>query len=112
MRAEGASGVVVFDGEGEEREIGPLQVRFAPHADDLLERLAAEKRTGERVCVVSSDTRGAVDVRPGGAQARLGRVPRRVSAVTTEHERAPASRLGDRLDARRASELERLRRGE
>ena len=51
----GARGVVVFDGVGQEHELGPLSVRYAPHADTLLERLAAEHRHGERVCLVSSD---------------------------------------------------------
>ena len=55
VAGQGARGVVVFDGVGEERAIGPLQVRFTAHADDLLERLAAENRGSERVCVVSSD---------------------------------------------------------
>ncbi len=40
----GARGVVVFDGVGEDRELGPLDVRFAEHADDLVERIAAERR--------------------------------------------------------------------
>src|SRR5262245_25122152 len=40
----GARGVVVFDGVGGERTVGQLTVRFAPHADDVLERLAAEHR--------------------------------------------------------------------
>ena len=52
-RAEGARGVVVFDGSA--RTSGPLAVRFAPDADTLLERLAAEHRDRERVCLVSSD---------------------------------------------------------
>ena len=51
----GARGVVVFDGEGEERRVGSLEVRFARHADTLVERLAAERRGSERVAVVSSD---------------------------------------------------------
>src|SRR6185436_15494394 len=55
VAGRGARGVVVFDGVGEERAIGPLAVRFTAHADDLLERLAAENRKTERVCVVSSD---------------------------------------------------------
>ena len=33
----------------------PLEIRFAGHADDLLERLAAENRASEAVCIVSSD---------------------------------------------------------
>ncbi|HET7744374.1 MAG TPA: NYN domain-containing protein, partial [Gaiellaceae bacterium] len=51
----GARGVVVFDGQGDEREVGPLSVRYAPHADDVLERLAAEHRHSELVRLVSSD---------------------------------------------------------
>src|SRR5438034_9147134 len=43
----GARGVVVFDGVGEERAHGPLEVRYAEHADALLERLAAENRRSE-----------------------------------------------------------------
>jgi len=53
---EGARGIVVFDGAGADRSIGPLDVRFAPHADDVLERLAVEARDRrEDVVVVSSD---------------------------------------------------------
>ena len=51
----GVSGVVVFDGFGDERNIGNLQIKYAPHADDLIERIVAERRTKERVAVVSSD---------------------------------------------------------
>ena len=51
----GARGVVVFDGVGDDAEHGPLAVRFAPNADTLLERLAAEHRERERVLLVSSD---------------------------------------------------------
>ena len=38
----GARGIVVFDGVGEDAAYGPLEIRFAAHADTLLERLAAE----------------------------------------------------------------------
>ena len=55
VAGKGARGVVVFDGVGEERAVGPLQVRYTAHADDVLERLAAENRASELVCVVSSD---------------------------------------------------------
>src|SRR6476661_9358019 len=51
----GARGVVVFDGVGEARTHGPLEVRFAPHADAVLERLAAEHRLTEQVMLISSD---------------------------------------------------------
>ena len=36
VAARGARGVVVFDGGGEERDVGPLTVRYAEHADTLL----------------------------------------------------------------------------
>src|SRR4051794_869221 len=52
---KGARGVLVFDGVGQDETHGPLEVRFAEHADTLLERLAAEHRAGGRVIVVSSD---------------------------------------------------------
>src|SRR5688500_6544050 len=55
VAGKGARGVVVFDGPGVERTVGPLEVRWAAHADDLLERLAAEHRGREQVCIVSSD---------------------------------------------------------
>ena len=55
VAVKGARGVVVFDGEGQERVVGTLEVRFALHADVLLERLAAEHRRTETVCLVSSD---------------------------------------------------------
>ena len=52
----GARGVVVFDGSGRDVEHGRLAVRFAPNADTLLERLAAEHRAHEQVLLVTSDT--------------------------------------------------------
>lgn len=55
VAGRGASGVVVFDGVGAESRVGPLEVRFARHADDLIERIAAGRRLEERVAVVSSD---------------------------------------------------------
>ena len=60
----GARGVVVFDGVGEDRRIGALEIRFAQPADALLEQLAAERRSEERVLLVSSDR---ADPRHGGA---------------------------------------------
>src|ERR671915_377095 len=48
---QGARGVVVFDGVGTDEQRGSLEVRFAAHADALLERLAAEHRDRERVCL-------------------------------------------------------------
>ena len=55
VAVRGARGVVVFDGVGADAELGPLSVRFASDADTLLERLAAEHRDRESVCLISSD---------------------------------------------------------
>jgi|SRR5215831_13601794 len=114
VAGRGARGVVVFDGGGAEREVGPLSVRYAPHADDLLERLAAEHRGGESVCLVSSDAviRGVSgqEVRTLSSRLFLAElVPER----HREHEqRGAGGRVGDRLDPATREQLERLRRGE
>ena len=75
VAVRGARGVVVFDGVGEDREIGALGVRFAPHADSVLERLAAEARARETVLLVTSDAavRGTSgqEVRKRGSAAFL-----------------------------------------
>ena len=99
----GARGVLVWDGVGVDAEIGPLSVRFAAHADAVLERLAAEHRDTEVVCLVSSDF--AVRARPGQAvQKRSSRiVPRRPRAAAPRGAaRLPAAGLARRRDARAA----------
>ena len=68
----GARGYLVWDGVGTDAEVGPLSVRFAPHADAVLERLAAAHREREVVCLVSSD----FAVRGTSARARLERLRR------------------------------------
>ena len=55
VAVKGARGVLVFDGTGADESYGPLEVRYAANADTLLERLAAEHRATEVVCLVSSD---------------------------------------------------------
>src|SRR5512141_2401532 len=54
VAVRGARGVVVFDGVGEDATRGPLEVRFASHADTVLERLAAEHRGRDEVVLVTS----------------------------------------------------------
>ena len=44
VAVKGARGIVVFDGSGDDRAFGRLEVRYASDADALLERLAAEHR--------------------------------------------------------------------
>jgi predicted RNA-binding protein with PIN domain len=112
----GARGVVVFDGTGDEREIGPLAVRYAAHADDLLERLAAGHRDAEQVCIVSSDDA----VRRVSGQAVRKIASRRFLAelAPARHrenepeQRGAGGRVRDRLDEETREKLERLRRGE
>ena len=108
VAVSGARGVVVFDGHGVDEAYGPLEVRYAEHADTLLERLAAEHRAGEEVCVVSSDltirgTSGA-DVAKISSQTFLGDL----EPATYRDERT--SQLRHRLDAETRAELERRRR--
>ena len=105
---KGARGVVVFDGVGEERVHGPLEVRFAPQADAVLERLAAEFRDSEGVCLVSSDF---------AVRGTSGQEVTKVSSARFVSELAPAGqveerphRLGERLDRATRERLERLRR--
>jgi predicted RNA-binding protein with PIN domain len=109
VAVNGARGVVVFDGAGEEFEVGPLAVRYAPHADTLLERLAAEHRHQERVCLVSSD--GAVRGTSGQEVRKLSsaRFLRDLASPTQVEDEA--SRVRDRIDPETRAKLERLRRG-
>jgi predicted RNA-binding protein with PIN domain len=107
---QGARGVVVFDGVGEDIERGPLQVRYAPHADTLLERLAADHRDREQVCLVSSDA--AVRGTSGHAVRKLSsRTFLRDLGSSVHQERAPL-RLSERLDEETRARLEKLRRGQ
>ena len=107
---QGARGVLVFDGVGPDEQHGPLEVRFAEHADALLERLAAEHRGTENVCLVSSDSaiRGTSgqEVRKLSSRTFLG------DLAQVAHEESKPSRLADRLDEETRAKLERLRRGE
>lgn len=110
VAVEGARGVVVFDGVGDDRDYGPLEVRYAPHADALLERLAAEHRGRERVCLVSSDA--AVRGTSGQEVRKLSSRTFLLDLTPARHEERRPSRLGDRLDEETRARLERLRRGE
>ena len=110
VAVKGARGVVVFDGVGDDLERGPLSIRYAPHADTLIERLAAEHRAAESVCLVSSDV---------AVRGTSGQEVRKLSSRTfladlespSQHE-APRSELAGRLDDETRAKLERLRRGQ
>ncbi len=110
VAAQGARGILVFDGEGADERHGALEVRWAKDADTLLERLAAEHRAGEQVAIVSSDAavRGTagIEVRKLASQTFLAELSRPTQP--------PAARgdLRDKLDPETLSKLERLRRGQ
>jgi predicted RNA-binding protein with PIN domain len=110
VAAQGARGVLVFDGQGSDGRFGSLEVRWAGDADALLERLAAEHRRSEQVAIVSSDSavRGTtgIEVRKVASQTFLGELARPTQP--------PAARgdLRDRLDPDTLARLERLRRGD
>jgi predicted RNA-binding protein with PIN domain len=114
VAGRGSRGVVVFDGRGEERQVGPLSVRYAPHADDVLERLAAENRGGETVCLVSSDAavRGVSGQEVRKLSSRLFLAELEPEAHRDHEQRGSGGRVGDRLDAETRARLERLRRGQ
>ena len=106
---KGARGILVFDGSGEDARYGPLEVRYSRNADALLERLAAEHRGNERVCLVSSDlaVRGTAGQEVSTLSSRL-----LVSELApVRHQERPRSALGDRVDDETRERLERLRRG-
>ena len=106
---KGARGYLVFDGAGADEAYGPLEVRYAQNADTMLERLAAENRGTEIVCLVSSDTavRGTSgqEVQKRSSATFLGEM----EAVTHSEERP--HHLRDSLDEETRAKLERMRRG-
>jgi predicted RNA-binding protein with PIN domain len=110
VAVRGARGVVVFDGVGEDATHGPLQVRFAPHADTVLERLAAAHRGRDRVVLVTSDAAVAwaagLDVVKVSSQTFFREHER------LEHRDERPQGLGGKLDEATRARLERLRRGE
>ena len=88
---------------------GPLEVRYAQHADALLERLAAENRGKETVCLVSSDAaiRGTSgqEVQKRSSKTFLGDLDEPTHGETSRY------RVGDRVDEETRKRLEELRRG-
>jgi predicted RNA-binding protein with PIN domain len=106
----GARGVLVFDGVGQDREVGPLSIRYAANADALIERLAAEHRLREAVCLVSSDA--AVRGTSGQEVRKLSSRTFLLELEPARHEDRSTSRVRDRLDEATRARLERLRRGE
>jgi predicted RNA-binding protein with PIN domain len=106
---KGARGVLVFDGVGGDEQVGPLEVRWAANADALLERLAAEHRDTERVCLVSSDL--AVRGTSGQEVMKVSSRTFVADLETVDLGEPERGRLSDRLDEETRARLERLRRG-
>jgi predicted RNA-binding protein with PIN domain len=106
----GARGVVVFDGVAPERAHGPLEVRYAPHADALLERLAAEHRDSETVCLVSSDS--AVRGTSGQDVQKRSSATFLADLDEPRHGETSRYRVEDRVDDETRKRLEKLRRGQ
>jgi predicted RNA-binding protein with PIN domain len=109
VAAKGVRGVLVFDGAGADERRGPLEVRWAENADTLLERLAAERRGGEQVAVVSSDE--AVRGTSGAQVRKLSSQTFLAELVPPAHTDRTRGDLRDKLDAATLAALERLRRG-
>jgi len=106
----GARGVLVFDGTGPDETHGPLEVRFAAHADTLLERLAAENRDHEHVVLVSSDA--AVRGTSGQEVTKLSSQTFLGDLEQVAHSEERPRQVRDRLDPETREALERMRRGE
>ena len=110
VAAQGARGVLVFDGEGRTERRGPLEVRWAKDADTLLEHLAAENR-GQRAGRDRLLRHRACAARPArSAEARLADLPAPSSRAASQPQ-ATRGDLRDRLDPDTLAQLERLRRG-
>jgi predicted RNA-binding protein with PIN domain len=106
----GARGVVVFDGAGEDALRGPLQVRFAAHADTVLERLAAEHRSTREVVLVTSDS--TVAAAAGVQVAKVSSQTFFRELESPRHVESGPHGLAGKLDDETRARLERLRRGE
>jgi predicted RNA-binding protein with PIN domain len=107
----GARGVVVFDGAGDDQTHGPLDVRFAPSADAVLERIAAGARARERICLVSSD--GAIRQTAGqevGKRTSKDFAAELLGSASPAAEPERLSRVEDALDPETRERLERWRR--
>ncbi|MGN6798609.1 MAG: NYN domain-containing protein [Gaiellaceae bacterium] len=110
VAVRGARGIVVFDGLGDLVSRGPLEVRYAPNADAMLERLAAGHRRRENVVLVTSDATlkhaSGIEVAKVSSAAFAGEL--RQAPHVEERPGGLAGKLDDETRAR----LEKLRRGE
>ena len=110
LALRGARGIVVFDGLGDLVSRGSLEVRYAPNADALLERLAAEHRRSDQVVLVTSDATlkqaSGIEVAKVSSAAFAGELRQGPRAEE------PPGGLAGKLDDETRARLEKLRRGE
>jgi predicted RNA-binding protein with PIN domain len=69
---------VVFDGKPFEVDAGPVEVAFAPHADDEIVRIVASAPEPTALTVVTSDRELAERVRAHGSEVHGSRAFRRL----------------------------------
>ena len=106
-RHPGRPGRAGLGRDGVDPQVGALSVRYAAHADDVLERLAAENRDTEVFC--SSMPIRRPRHRARGAEATSGTSSSTSSGRATRSR--TAARIGDSLDDATRERLERMRRG-
>jgi predicted RNA-binding protein with PIN domain len=116
---EGVEVVLVFDGHGRAREIGPLRVVHAGRetADTVIERLAHRAGPERTVTVVSNDAVLRHVAQRGGVHAMSARefLDRLAAGASPPSPRPDGPRrrtIADALPADVRAALERLRRGE
>ena len=109
VAGKGARGVLVFDGHGPDETHGRLEVRWAPDADTLIERLAADHRRGATNAVFSLDGRFVFFM--AGATNTIYRHAILDELIPPSHVDSSRGDMRDKLDAATLAELERLRRG-
>ena len=107
----GARGVVVFDGVGLDYTRGPLEVRFAEHADTLLESLAVGQSAGDHVTAGRPATRRLRLPPVAELPSSRPRPSSAISSVPAQPAETPRG-LAGKLDDETRARLERLRRGE
>jgi predicted RNA-binding protein with PIN domain len=110
VAVRGARGIVVFDGHGGLVSRGPLEVRYAPNADAMLERLAAAHRRRDHVVLVTSDA--TLKHASGIEVAKVSSATFAAELRQAPHVEEGPSGLAGKLDEATRARLERLRRGE
>jgi predicted RNA-binding protein with PIN domain len=110
VAVRGARGIVVFDGHGDLVSRGPLEVRYAPNADAMLERLAAAHRRRDHVVLVTSDA--TLKHASGIEVAKVSSATFAAELRQAPHVEEGPSGLAAKLDEATRARLEQLRRGE